>query len=1461
MCVGVLVPRLTAAHNALRIEIERSPSASVRVVAVGRLLETAAAAVTDCGAAERLSAWGVASSKLPPLPPRPESPKRSKKQHRSPSSCSGSGSVWVTGFLRLRGDSELLLADGASSGCCAHVLAPEFASVDQLVLVKNWTLVDPGDDTDVFMEIHEPLVVLESDETRPSECPSRADVRRLLDAQYATQDPPLYSGALSWRAASAMLQENENVREGGKRMGDTTLQQHLIKRTRKPGKSRVHVAFGRVVCVSPVSANPHDRSSNAHFFVEVEEDRARGQLAQSLVNVMFVGANVRWHQFLWPGQLVLITDLTKVFSRECDVFLLQTTALGEEDTTARAGSAQPQLGTQVFMWRGDSEVEETGLREDDQVFALPEQREDVESYEPVRRPASGVLEDCEGVVARVLWNGCLEVLGSPGFLVCVFHFPSAHLKRIRAGATVRIVHAHVLRWSTPLEPRVVLGFCARSHLSVIKNGELALEQSVNTSGLLDPTAKQRRSKILSGFGDRHTQPLPISLWLFETFEALVTKFAFGPRVPGQTKAAAFQHVRRREALRVLVETLNVDVVSDAPRHSATLGNRFLRAHTEGVDCCPSVRAPAFEQTRPRGHMTSLRQLKEWSERQLVAHVADDPLAHRGDGCWRLQISADELEWCLLVGCISGSVDSGDLEICDQTESVALSIVRGSSRTLPRDYEWSTHLCVVLRFELRVEVHHASRSDGSLQHALESGSAVTVLRVSCSLDDVVWVPMGGDSDDTAPPSSRHELTVLVTHIDPSPCPSQADDALLSQDSYRHVHGIILPTAHDDESARWLAAERVELLVNTETPHWQLEKYGCYRIKAAIREEDALWSAVSRQGTSVATTTEETSIGVTAQFLLSSEEHVCGPAICFQEWVTRLTGFNASRRFVQGSPLHVYRVEHWSTIEPLVFRVSDSAASCVCSEARGLCVPPAVNQVGLLDLSPRCTHASELVQSERRCCVHLLPIQRTPAEVSRSQLLQFSLLLHFALSAENVRRVKDLLRHPVRLKQSSHEQERSGDDASGNGGVDSARGDDIHRARLYSLVGVVASTKYNWVEKNGKSFADQDANERSGFARKRERVQTLPDHVPQPLDDATRELLCRCQVRDLASLDTIEIQVNVSRFRVQAILKPGSIVEFSKLQGFIARSSYKVFMSWGNSSSARELRWCSDCDTVDVPSDATLYGTMTASTLNELYRSSIVDRTLRRWVVRVVYVSYVVLKRKCRGCHRALQLEKRRSRWVHAPAAPRRLPNAKPERVCHWHEVAIKAPEFEERTRASMSMRCVIDDGSAQADLFLEDDAAWDLFGCSRGARHRLEQVVREHSAELSYFTGQMTPDALSSSTVQDNEYYQNEFRAMITTVTRTPRTLVVFGQRFYRAPQPRKPTTRVEGQASASTNASNGVSEYTSVLTFGKDIQIKTRTVASVQLEARRVDSLHAKSELRQHLDRLRRFSGATDGSI
>ncbi|CAI5744613.1 unnamed protein product [Peronospora destructor] len=294
----------------------------------------------------------------------------------------------------------------------------------------------------MFLEIHDQKLVLLLPIDELYARWTQENVLQVLGSSYQTKDPPMYTGSEPWAASAARLQGgnvNYEVVQSITGNGDmTTVKKH---KTRK----HVHVVFGRITSVSPISRQK-DRGS-CHFFVEIESQRSCiGSTTQSTVNVMFTGVHsMRWRLFLHPGKKVLLTDLVKVFSRECEMFLLQTThkkyAPGHLPATDKGS-----LETFVMVW---NEPESSQMN----ILKCINASLDF-SKENVAR-CNGKLLDYEGKVCRRLWDECIELQGhdETRVIVSLFHFPyEQELVRVRIGGILRVYGAHVLRWPTPILP-------------------------------------------------------------------------------------------------------------------------------------------------------------------------------------------------------------------------------------------------------------------------------------------------------------------------------------------------------------------------------------------------------------------------------------------------------------------------------------------------------------------------------------------------------------------------------------------------------------------------------------------------------------------------------------------------------------------------------------------------------------------------------------------------------------------------------------------------------------------------------------------------------------------------------------------------------------------------------------------------------------------------------------------------
>ncbi|KAF1793889.1 hypothetical protein GQ600_16733 [Phytophthora cactorum] len=1065
-------------------------------------------------------------------------------------------SVWITGFLHF-GENldtcDILELCDSNSRLPSFLLDPSPQLVGQLVLVKRWVLVDKafgGVRTagSMFLEVHDKKPTILSPVNDSCVKWTQDNVLEVLERNYQTKDPPMYTGTERWTEIAAYSR------------GNTCWQEKTTNGKTQKAKA-YYAVFGRVTSVSPISRQK-DRASS-HFFVEIECHRSCNEAStQSIVTVMFTGIDsMRWNLFLRPGKLVLLTDLVKVHSRECEMFLLQATH-GQESSHS-IESETDALKTSVLLWNElPSPQNSTGKLISDSL--------DTYTKSFISR-CTGKLLDFEGQVCRLLWDECVELLGpeETRVIVCLFHFPYTHeLVRLRKGATVRVSDAHVLRWPTPVGGKLVVGLCPRSHLAVTCYG--------GTSGhciaMGTRSRRGRAHKKWSSLGDFHRQSMVLSMWLLEVLELLDSKFFFGGDEEMHVKSSqlSFPRTRRRKAAflwqRNLVSRWEM-VTTELSRHSC---------HSPNAGNCTTVELPLREKLMACNRVLTIRELQKVGESKLKRMIeSKSDLVDAADGVLSIRIPADDLDWCLLLGCIRGNIDSGDLKVYDRTGSISLRL-DGGEMDMNLTGERGVHL--FRNFEFGIENYNQG------QELQQEERLPLVYCMSCSADNVEFVTIRDDETISFSPENA------------------------------------VPDVQD------------------------------------IQEQS--------------------------------------------EMVTQ-----------------------------------------VCS----------------------------------------------------------------------------LLHHPIIIQ-----SQQSAD----NGKIDEERSvvktvdPNLHKPHLISVIGIITKKKYYW-RSNGQQQLPQTAT--IGVKRIRE-----GDSIAE---GSSRQLACILHVRDLQHPDTIEIRVDTSRFGLLGTLQLNCVVELTRLQGFIARSSFKVYLNWSHFTAARLV------PTLSVPRDGELYGLMPTIFLNDLYHTSHVDRMLHRYVVGVVHISYVVLKRKCGLCHQAMELNKRRGVWKHTESQP----ESKYSRNCawKWHQMTPSDPAFKTRTYMGTTVRCVIDDGSGQAELFLENDVAWELLTCTAGQRQRFEDILSNYVAEMSYFSGRTANGSFATSKAErEQEYYQNELRAFVLSAIPSLRSMVVFAQRFYK-------TKEKEG---------------TSVLTFGKDIHLTTKTVPQPKLEAKRVDRMHVRNELQQRLAQLRQRAQGIGGA-
>lgn len=788
----------------------------------------------------------------------------------------------------------------------------------------------------------------------------------------------------------------------------------------------------------------------------------------------------------------------------------------------------------------------------------------------------------------------------------------------------------------------------------------------------------------------------------------------------------------------------------------------------------------------------------------------------------------ELPWRFLPGRLDGNVDSGDLELRDDTGAVAVSIDASAAEVGPWRAPGGADVTI------RVDAKFTLVAEAVDPVGVPGSSPSIVLAVRVPVGNIVGVEVVGSEDEDAPTaerSSKHEsglkdIIFMVTHI-ASTTRETNRWTIAVRPQYRHIHGVVF-RAPCDAVATGLVEEMhcAELLVGADCESaWHVKKHGLYRVRASrVRSESdkltgfdvlapsddhairALQSAWQARGASDRDQLDADLEGDTMCILPVIDQ--------VERAMTTVSGESTARR-----KLRVYRVDRRGSFQPIVFQ------------------PRAVGAVG--DGGCACSKHEDCQQAHQGTGPRIKVATTASApKLLLCSSLQFS-TAGYCLPDQTLRYITALM-DVMRRRDARSWQQVSSFVAQGitNEPATVAPEINIHQPRLVTLIGAVCERRYYWRDSPqlGEPRPKVDAS-MVGEKRRHEEMSSSAVGLPSA---RSRRLVCVVRVRDLSSLDTIDVHIDVHKFGFRASLQPGDVVEFSKLQGFIARSTFRAYLNWGYLTSARLLRLADS----SLPSEAELYGSLPTSFLNDLYSTGssskcVFDRRIHRYVVRVVYVNYVILKRKCRTCHRALVHDHRRG-WMHFTPTSGEPSVSQPSRQCGWYQLQHMDAALASHSYVHTNMRCIIDDGSAQAELFIENKVVWELLRCSLAQRRRLLDV---RISELRFFAGQTPTSAgffSSAGVSEDEQYYENQLREVVLNAVAELRQLAVFARRFY------SKTSEAHGRGGA--NSGPGP---TSILTFGRDVQVVTRTTPPAKLDARRIDDLHVKSELRQLLARLR----------
>ncbi|DBA01492.1 TPA: LOW QUALITY PROTEIN: hypothetical protein N0F65_005611 [Lagenidium giganteum] len=1001
-------------------------------------------------------------------------------------------------------------------------------------------------------------------------------------------------------------------------------------------------------------------------------------------------------------------------------------------------------------------------------------------------PTDVGLVTVQGKVRGLIWDGYLELNGEPSTLVCCFHRMSM-LRQLRVGAIVRVCNAHVLQ-ANPCQQRVVLALCHRSSMQLVAHGEPSAPFLVDSL---------RRSVHLSlrkwsALGDISTQSQAVSTWFLSLFQALSAQFHFDKEneegAIGQW--LTLPGVGRREACVKIGAALGLGVLEiDQRRRAATLGHQFLLSHSADVNECPSVAvSSSLSKLLLEKCFVTIKELKEHGARVLGMSMDSTTTTTTTTSAARssVTINATDLNGCILLGFLDGNAWSGDFQLCDRTGSLPL-LVR-STKNERSVSQPQSRFVVLTCFQLVVQ---RVDSDG----ANDPVKPHVVCAIQCSLDGITFLAdlVGKNPEDsTSQLCSMGSLSLLVTHVDPIRQPRTSPLVMWPKPLYRHVRGVLLDADGNCEDVPSGCA--VELLLPSSCVHGCVVPFGCYRVDGVTFEPMARPIPSHRESAASANIPDTTL------------------SLCLDSLRQQLESFETQ---ISGArPLLVAVAGPTVSVTPI--RMQREPPLGLMCEQHAVCQrPPLQPQSNLLrieDISDDQSHTwNEPSESS---------YASADVSVPTARYAWFSVLEAAARRKQRrASRIRSLYIHNISLTQ-----------ANGDGTPTQLQ-QSLHQARFVTLVGMVVDVQVSRVPVKALSSTVDDLRP---IKRGRE------DNGANAEATTATTLLLRCSLRDVHAADTAVVHVNATAFGLLApFLVRGAVVRVNNLQHFVARSTYKVYLNWCNVSSVQVL-----ARPVPAPlSTEALYATMTVSLLHQLYEPRVVDRAVHKWHVRVVHLNYVVLKRKCARCHQALTLE-RRSRWTHAtnqnnqwePSAGNATTSTGSGRRC-WHlaPIAVNDEAFDAKTYLSTALRCIVDDGSAQAEVFFENDVAWALLHCSAAQRQRYDALLRTSVAQLSYFatrTASAAPQFFRPTrSADEQEYYENEFRGFVRACIDRLRPLQLVGHRIWT-----HKATKNEASATP-----------TAVLSLGADIHITTKSLPMVQLEARDVQELHPKQSARQLL--------------
>ncbi|OQR84964.1 hypothetical protein ACHHYP_12497 [Achlya hypogyna] len=297
--------------------------------------------------------------------------------------------------------------------------------------------------------------------------------------------------------------------------------------------------------------------------------------------------------------------------------------------------------------------------------------------------------------------------------------------------------------------------------------------------------------------------------------------------------------------------------------------------------------------------------------------------------------------------------------------------------------------------------------------------------------------------------------------------------------------------------------------------------------------------------------------------------------------------------------------------------------------------------------------------------------------------------------------------------------------------------------------------------------------------------------------------RVVLRGADSLDTADISWSLRRFGWLSGLAPGALLALHRVKLHIRRVSFKPY-----------LGVCHTTQMTVLPSPSAPLPVAPRRSLLALYQYECIDRRVYEHVVSVCHVAYAIVKLQCAGCYRPVARELQGM-----------LRHAAPD---------LTSCPAVRSVVVGCSVKCIVDDGSAQVDLFAHGEAAWQLLHVPRAVRARFEAAVTTLGSEIAYFATQLQAANDVPAPVQ---LQVAAWRSCVLDALQSQSECVVRAKRFYSQP---KAATEL------------------SVLRCG-EFQLRTPVQPMVHIEVVDVAELPTKAEWRRLVLQLQASRDATCG--